>query len=169
MKSLVLNQDYSPISVCSVNRAFVLYIMNKVELVSEFEGRMLHSVDRAYPMPAVVKLARYINVPFKSVELSRLNVFKRDSFTCQYCGAEDDLSLDHVVPRSKGGLTNWKNLVTACKQCNSLKGDDLTSETSLSLRIKPFKPSYIMFLRDFSGYQVPEWSPFLGVAQAVRS
>ena len=117
MKALVLNQDYSPISICSIQRAFVLVFMQKVEMITPFNGNKFHSVNAEFPIPAVIRLQRYINVPYKSVELTRNNVFRRDNFICQYCGKESDLSLDHLVPRSKGGKTNWRNLVTACKTC----------------------------------------------------
>ena len=163
MKALVLNQDYSPISICSIQRAFVLVFMEKVEMIAPFNGNKFHSVNAEYPIPAVIRLQRYINVPYKSIELTRNNVFRRDNFICQYCGKESDLSLDHLVPRSKGGKTNWRNLVTACKTCNSLKGDETPEAIGFKLRNLPFKPSYVMFLREFSRYRYAEWSPFLGI------
>lgn len=166
MKALVLNQDYSPISICSIQRAFVLVFMEKVEMITPFNGNKFHSVSAEYPIPAVIRLQRYINVPYKNVELTRNNVFRRDDFVCQYCGKESDLSLDHLVPRSKGGKTNWRNLVTACKTCNSLKGDETPEAIGLKLRNLPFRPSYVMFLREFSGYRYAEWSPFLGIKTA---
>ncbi len=161
MHSLVLNFDFSPVGICSVEKAFVLIYLEKAEEVKEFAGKALHTIDTAYSMPAVVKLKRYVNVPFKSVELSRGNVFKRDGHECQYCGSKKNLTLDHVHPRSKGGRSNWKNLVTACKECNAKKGDFSLEEVGLMLKTNPFKPSYIMFLRDFSGFDFEEWTPYL--------
>ena len=166
MKALVLNQDYSPISICSIQRAFVLVFMDKVEMISSFNGHKLHSVNSEFAIPAVIRLQRYINVPYKNVELTRHNVFRRDDFNCQYCGKETDLSIDHLIPRSKGGKSNWKNLVTACKTCNSIKGDDTPEAKGLTLKNLPFKPSYVMFLREFSGYRYDEWRPFLGTKSA---
>jgi len=166
MKALVLNQDYQPISICSVQRAFVLVFLKKVKMLSTFDNKAFHTVRETYEVPAVIQLHEYINVPYRSVELSRNNIFKRDNFTCQYCGCETDLSLDHVIPKSKGGRSNWSNLVTACKKCNALKGDDLPDEAGMPLEILPYKPSYIMFLREFSGYRYPEWLPYLGVKSA---
>ncbi len=160
MRSLILNFDFRPIGICSVQRAFILVYLEKAEEVQSF-GESLHTVDTTYSIPAVVKLKRYINVPFKSVELSRSNVFKRDKHECQYCGSKSDLTLDHVMPRSKGGKSNWKNLVTACKSCNAKKGDFSLNEAGLLLKSNPFKPSYIMFLRDFSGFDFEEWSQYL--------
>ena len=147
MRALVLNFDYSPISVCTVEKAFLLIYLEKAEQIQDFEGAFLHTVSRSFQIPAVVRLMRYVKLPFKSVELTRNNVFKRDGFECQYCGSERDLTLDHVMPRSRGGTSNWRNLVTACKPCNARKGDFTPNEAGLDLRKKPFRPSYIMFLQ----------------------
>ncbi|UII26611.1 HNH endonuclease [Fulvivirga maritima] len=160
-KVLVLNQDFSPISVCTVQRAFLLNYLKKTELVASANGYKLHSVTKSFPMPAVIRLTKYVNVPYKGVALTRQNVFKRDNFTCQYCGTKKELTLDHVVPRSKGGKSAWNNLVTACKRCNTRKGDNSPEEVGISLKTSPFRPTYIMFLRDFSGFHCDEWMPFL--------
>lgn len=161
MRALVLNQDFRPISVCSIQRAFVLVFMKKVEMVSSFNGSKLHTVDREFSIPAVVRLQNYVNVPYRGVELTRANIFKRDAHQCQYCGSPKDLSIDHVLPRSRGGGSNWKNLVTACKPCNARKGDYTPEEANMPLANEPFKPSYLMFLRDFSGFKYEEWKPYL--------
>ncbi len=158
---LVLNQDYSPISICTVQRAFLLVFLDKADLVNKANGTMLHSVTRVFPMPSVIKLKRYIHIPYKKVILTRQNIFKRDGFTCQYCGTTRDLTLDHVIPKAKGGKTTWMNLVTACKNCNARKGDYTPDEMGLTIKTRPFRPSYIMFLRDFSGYADEEWIPYL--------
>lgn len=166
-KVLVLNADFSPISVCTVQRAFLLTYLDKTELVSPANGYKLHSVTQSFPMPAVIRLRKYVNVPYKGVNLTRQNVFKRDAFSCQYCGAVKDLTLDHVTPRSKGGRSSWNNLVTACKRCNTKKGDSSPHEAGVKLKTKPFRPSYIMFLRDFSGFHCEEWGPFLKIKAKV--
>ena len=158
---LVLNQDYSPIMVCSVQRAFLLTFLNKSEIIAPFVGASMRSVSSTYPMPAVIRLLNYVRVPYKGVNLTRMNVFKRDNFECQYCGLGKDLTLDHVLPKARGGKSTWKNLVTACKRCNAKKGDCLPHEIGMELAVKPFKPSYIIFLRDFSGYTCEEWLPYL--------
>ncbi|ELR70100.1 HNH endonuclease family protein [Fulvivirga imtechensis AK7] len=124
-------------------------------------GYKLNSVSRSFPMPSVIRLTRYVNIPYKGVALTRLNVFKRDNFSCQYCGTDRDLTLDHVLPRSRGGRSLWNNLVTACKRCNARKGDNTPDEAGTPLRIKPFRPNYVMFLRDFSGFHCDEWKPYL--------
>lgn len=161
MRALVLNQDFRPISVCTIQRAFVLVFMKKVEMVTPFNGFKFHTVDNEFNIPAVVRLHQYINVPYRGVELSRLNIFKRDNHSCQYCGSEKDLSIDHVLPRSRGGGSSWKNLVAACKPCNARKGDETPEEANMPLNQEPFKPSYLMFLRDFSGFKYEEWVPYL--------
>ena len=163
MRALVLNQDFRPISVCSIQRAFVLVFMNKVEMVTPFNGNKFHTVDNSYHIPAVVRLQQYISVPYRGVELTRINIFKRDGHVCQYCGSKLDLSIDHVLPRSRGGGSNWKNLITACKPCNARKGDNTPEEASMPLNQLPFKPSYLMFLRDFSGFKYEEWTPYLAL------
>ena len=162
-KVLVLNQDYCPISVCTVQRAFLLTYLNKTETVATANGHKIRSVSKSFPMPSVIRLTRYVNVPYKGVALTRHNVFKRDQFECQYCGTKDDLTLDHVVPRSKGGKSSWDNLVTACKRCNARKGDYSPDQAGVKLKNLPFKPSYVIFLRDYSGFHCEEWKPFLPV------
>ncbi len=160
---LVLNQDYSPISVCSVERAFLLLYLDKAELIHKAEDVELRSVNASYPMPSVIRLQRYIVIPFKRVMLSRQNLFKRDGNSCQYCGSTKDLTLDHVLPKSKGGQSTWTNLTTACKRCNSIKGDKTPEEANMPLKKEPFKPSYIMFVRNFSGFTSKEWLKYLSV------
>lgn len=164
---LLLNQDYSPLSVCSLERAFVLVFLKKAELTIETNNAVIRTVSKTYPMPAVIRLFRYIHLPYKSVVLTRQNVFKRDHHTCQYCGTLKSLTLDHVLPRSKGGKSSWSNLVTACQRCNALKGNRTPEEAGMSLKCKPFKPTHLMFLCDFSGNVREEWKPFLSYGVKV--
>jgi 5-methylcytosine-specific restriction endonuclease McrA len=158
---LLLNQDYSPLSICSMEKAFILVFLNKAELLTEAEEGSIRTVTDSFPMPAVIRLFRYINLPYRGVVLSRQNVFKRDRFICQYCGNSKNLTLDHVVPRSKGGKTSWGNLVAACRRCNTMKGDRTPEDAGLRLLSKPHKPTYMMFLREHSGAMRKEWQPFL--------
>lgn len=158
---LVLNQDFSPISICAMQRAFLLVYLNKADLVTKANGSVIRTVTRVYPMPSVIKLKNFVHVPYKGVVLTRQNIFKRDGFRCQYCGTSRNLTLDHVVPKARGGKTSWANLVTACKNCNTRKGDYMLEEIGLTIRTRPFRPSYVMFLRDYSGYADEEWIPYL--------
>ncbi len=112
-------------------------------------------------MPSVIRLNRYVNAPYKGVSLTRQNVFKRDNFECQYCGTRRDLTLDHVMPSSRGGAHTWTNLVTACKRCNARKGDFTPEEAQMTLPRKPYKPSYSLFLRDGNTPRT-DWDEYLG-------
>lgn len=161
---LVLNQDYSPISICSAERAFLLIYLHKAELVAKAENEAIRSISKSYPMPSVVRLNRYINIPYRGVVLTRHNVFKRDGFSCQYCGVTKDLTIDHVIPRSKGGNSSWKNLVTACKKCNAKKGDQTPEGAGMKLNKIPGKPSYVMFLKELGSDSKSEWEPFLSLS-----
>lgn len=158
---LVLNQDYTPLTLCSVERAFLLLYLDKADLLSEVKEKSLRSIDRYFPYPSVIRVRRYVQVPYKGVILTRHNVFKRDGFTCQYCGTGSDLTLDHVVPRSKGGKSTWTNLATACKTCNAKKGDFTPEEAGLTLAKKPVKPSYVVFLKSTTKNLREDWLPFL--------
>ncbi|MES2734607.1 MAG: HNH endonuclease [Bacteroidota bacterium] len=160
-KVLILNQDYSALTVCTVPKAFILVYLKKAELVSEASDLQLRSVSHTFPMPSVIRLFNYVHLPYKGVMLTRQNVFKRDGHRCQYCGMGEELTLDHVVPRSRGGQSKWDNLTTACKRCNSRKGDYTPEEARMHLTSKPFKPSFVMFLRDFSGPVDEKWQPYL--------
>ena len=159
---LVLNQDFTPLALCHVNRAFLLIFNAKAELIRESKSHVLRSISKNYPYPSVIKLNRYISLPYRNVILNRHNIFKRDQNQCQYCGKTRELTLDHLIPRSKGGKFVWTNLVTACLSCNAKKGDKLISETDLVLNKTPIKPSFIMFLKELSHKQIQEWEPFLG-------
>ncbi|MBU1820430.1 MAG: HNH endonuclease [Bacteroidetes bacterium] len=166
-KVLVLNQDYSALSVCSVPKAFLLVYMHKAELIAHSSTHALRTVSEVYPMPTVVRLHKYIHLPYRGVMMTRQNIFKRDGNRCQYCGTHEDLTLDHVMPKSRGGKTNWDNLATACKRCNSRKGDYTPEEASMTLHQRPFRPSFLMFLRDFSGTVDEGWLPYLGAREAM--
>ncbi|MFD2034708.1 HNH endonuclease [Belliella marina] len=160
---LVLNLDHSPVAVVTVQKAMVLTFLEKVSCLSFYESHCIRTVDRVYKYPAVIRLNEYKNIPFRGVLLNRNNLFKRDGGECQYCGSRKNLTIDHVVPRSKGGKTNWTNLITACHRCNVAKGDKTPEQSGLVLRSKPFKPSLSFFLAEYAERQAEEWLPFLGV------
>lgn len=164
---LVLNQDYSPLTVCTVQRAFLLIFLEKAELVAPKKDKKLRSISHSFPFPSVVKIKQYVNIPYKGVVMSRQNIFKRDHGKCQYCGTSKDLTLDHVIPRSKGGKSTWTNLVTACKRCNSLKGDYSVEKAGFTLHTQPIKPSYLSFLRMNHGAYQEEWSSYLNHKKAI--
>ncbi len=158
---LVLNQDYQAIGVCSVERAFILVLLQKAEMLSDNPKRQLRSVSGDFRFPSIIRLYRYINIPYKKVNLSRHNIFKRDRNRCVYCGTKDSLTIDHVVPRSHGGRDSWDNLVTACQKCNARKGSMTPEQAGMAMRHKPFRPSFVMFLSNFAGDVRDDWKPYL--------
>lgn len=158
---LVLNQDYTPLTVCSVQRAFMLIFLKKADLITEVSERKLRSISKSFPFPSIIKVKYYINIPYKGVVMSRHNIFKRDGGKCQYCGVNKDLTIDHVVPRSKGGKSTWTNLVTACKKCNSRKSDFPLDKVGMRLLKAPVKPNYLTFLRLNNGAYRDDWAPYL--------
>ena len=163
---LVLNFDYSPITICTVQRAFILVFLKKADMVAALAGYSLRSVSATYSAPAVIRLNRYVHAPYKGVMLTRQNIFKRDGHQCQYCGSSRELTLDDVIPRARNGKSTWTNLVTACKRCNTHKGDFSLERSGLNLKRQPVKPSYLDFLCNSSGFMQEEWKPFLKLKKA---
>ncbi|SHM43425.1 5-methylcytosine-specific restriction endonuclease McrA [Cyclobacterium lianum] len=160
-KVLVLNLDHSPVGVVNVQKALVLTLLDKASSLAHFDYLTIRTVDRDFPYPAVIRLVEYKSIPYKGVMLNRNNLYKRDQHSCQYCGTDKGLTLDHVVPRSKGGKTSWKNLVTACHRCNTVKGDKTPEQAGLKLKALPFKPTLAYFLAEYAERHAEEWLPFL--------
>lgn len=158
---LVLNRDYSALSICSVRRAVCLLILEKAELVEATPNRFIRSSSAAHPRPSIVRLTLFVKVPYRRIMLSRKNVLRRDRFRCQYCGSRDRLTIDHVHPKSRGGRDTWENLVAACVPCNNRKGNKTPDEARMALNRKPFRPSHVMFIRDFVGNVEDTWKPYL--------
>lgn len=160
-RSLVLNATYEPLCVVSSRRAVLLVLAQKAETVHG-TGQMFRSERLIIEEPSVVRLQRFVRVPFqRRRSLNRRAVFARDEHRCQYCGAPAD-SLDHVVPRSRGGPTSWENVVACCKPCNARKRDRTPEEARMHLRREPFAPRF-MFT---SAYGVmpdidPVWEKYL--------
>ena len=161
---LVLNQNYEPLNVCNVRRAIVLVFDGKAEVLETRAGA-LHSATRAFPPPSVIRMVYLIHKPRPRVKLTRREVFIRDGFTCQYCGRQGaELTIDHVVPRSRGGAHSWENLVAACKACNHRKGGRLLAETRMALRKVPAEPRagvYYTIERRLDGPLTDVWEKFL--------
>lgn len=160
---LILNASYEPLHVCSVKRAVALLMHEVAERVEE-SGKVLRSPNAVFPVPSVIRLRRFVRTPFRQrVAFNRKNVFRRDDHVCQYCGRHThDLTLDHVLPRSRGGPTSWENVVACCKGCNAKKRDRTPDEARMQLRRKPFAPRF-MFT---SAYGVmpdidPIWEKYL--------
>jgi 5-methylcytosine-specific restriction endonuclease McrA len=141
--ALVLNADYRPLSYYPLSLwcwqdAVRAVFLDRVNIVSEYE-REVQSPSFSMRLPSVVSLKSYVK-PSRIPAFTRFNVFLRDRFTCQYCGAKEDLTFDHVIPRSKGGMTTWENVVTACSPCNLRKGDKLPDQVEMLPFQRPFAP-----------------------------
>lgn len=136
---LVLNATYEPINVTAVRRALVL-VLKGVATTEEENGGYVHAARLAFRVPSVIRLMTFHRIPYQTRALSRKNILLRDRHTCQFCGRvfpAAELTLDHVIPRSRGGHTDWDNLVACCHACNNLKGDRMPDETGLRLLRAP--------------------------------
>ena len=143
--ALLLNSSYEPLQVISWKKAITLFFLGKVEVVEEYDHH-IHSVTIAIKAPAVVRLLRYAKKQKTTPPLSRINVFARDNFQCQYCGTSlkaSEATFDHVIPRSKGGVTSWTNVVTCCNRCNRLKGGRTPREAKMPLLKTPTQPDWL--------------------------
>ena len=143
---LVLNATFEPLNTVSMPRAVSLLLAEKAEIVEAAEAQ-LRSQSLSLPMPLVIRLVTYVRIPrLLPLGVTRRGVLKRDNFSCQYCGksqSPSDLTLDHVLPRSRGGKNTWENVVAACKPCNHRKGNRTPAEAHLRLLRQPFRPRYL--------------------------
>lgn len=142
--ALVLNADFRPLSYFPLSlwpwqEAVKAAYLDRVVIVAEYEEKV-HSPSVSLAIPSVVVLKDFVK-PARSVAFTRFNLFLRDSFTCQYCGAKGEMTFDHVIPRSKGGRTTWENVVAACGPCNLTKGARTLRHVGMTLRRKPRRPS----------------------------
>ena len=164
-RALVLNTTYEPLCVVSARRAVVLLLTQKADLVAD-SGRRMHSERLSIEVPSVIKLRTFVRVPYRRrAALNRRAVFARDGSRCQYCAAPAE-SIDHVVPRSKGGEHVWENVVAACRPCNTRKRDRLLSETTMVLRRRPAVPRELSWITVAVGRVPDDWAPYLQPALA---
>ncbi|MEQ8833991.1 MAG: HNH endonuclease [Miltoncostaeaceae bacterium] len=158
---LVLNATYEPINVCSLQRAVVLVLKKKAEVL-EHAAKRLRSAAATHVHPLVIRLVYYVRIPRNEARrTSRRAVFARDGFSCQYCGATHHLTVDHVVPRSRGGDSSWTNVVTACAPCNLRKGDRLPAEVGMRPRTAPTAPGPHIFVAVAAPRTPESWSSYL--------
>ncbi|HKD42576.1 MAG TPA: HNH endonuclease [Myxococcaceae bacterium] len=182
---LVLNRLYQPVHVTSVRRAFSLlyqgiakaiddqyklYEFSDWAALSAAEHDSVATVNKRIRVPRVLVLSAYEHLPKGRVRFSRLNIYARDSDTCQYCGrklARSELNLDHIIPRSQGGKTSWENVVCSCVPCNLKKGGRTPEQANMRLLKKPLRPRWTPFFRG-SAKRITyrEWLPFLTLAEA---
>src|SRR5437763_17141218 len=159
---LVLNATYEPINVCTVRRATVLLLKQKAELVERGQWQ-LRSEHTQMPRPVVIRLVSYVRVPRDTHrrKITRRAVFARDGWTCQYCGARSNLTVDHVIPKSKGGSSGWDNIVAYCAPCNRRKGDALPRQVGMHLTRQPRTPSPHVFIHVASPTIPSAWQAYL--------
>jgi len=161
-KVLILNQNYEPMSVINVRKAVVLLFLGKAELIASVDGKRVRAVSMSMPFPSIVRVSVYVRIPYKRIILSRKNILRRDGHRCQYCGRGDlPLTVDHVLPLSRGGDDTWENLVCACVGCNNRKGDRTPQESNMPLRRNPLRPNHVTFIRHFVGSLDERWKPYL--------
>ncbi|MBC8093244.1 MAG: HNH endonuclease [Pseudonocardia sp.] len=158
--TLVLNATYEPLCVVPLRRAVVLVLAEKATVLETGEG-LLRSERMQLAAPSVVRLSRYVRVPYRqSASLTRKAVMERDRHRCAYCTRRAD-TLDHVVPRSRGGDSVWENVVTSCATCNHKKGNRLLHEVQMVMRVHPRPPTPVLFIQ-LAAPKIPDrWRPYL--------
>ena len=159
---LVLNANFQPINVTSTYRAINLVLAEKATLIMNGRG-VIRSVSRTFPLPSIIRLNHMIKRPRPIVKLSRKEIFRRDNFTCQYCGRQmSNLTIDHVIPRRLGGNTDWDNVVAACPRCNHIKGGMTPEQSGMYPKKKPrHPPSTATYLFGKHLNQNQAWENFL--------
>jgi 5-methylcytosine-specific restriction endonuclease McrA len=167
---LVLNASYEPLNVCSLRRAHVLVWKGKAEIL-ESHDKPLRSACTSFRRPHVIRLVTYVRVPRGVTRrISRRVLFARDGWACMYCGSGGNrLTLDHVVPRSRGGTSVWENVVTSCAPCNHRKGDRLLEETGMILRKHPRPPTPVLFIRLTAEHIPDTWRRYLPGLEAAAA
>ncbi len=168
-RTLVLNATYEPLGVVTERRALLLVLNNRATMI-ESTGEVLHYATGQLDLPSVIRLNKFVKIPYRhAVPLSRRAIFARDGGRCVYCGASAT-SIDHVIPRSRGGAHNWENVVSACHKCNHLKADKPLKDLGWRLRILPREPVGAAWRILGTGRTEPNWLQYLepfGVAAAT--
>ena len=160
-KVLVLNQSYEPLMVINAKRAIVLIIKEKVKMLEKYSEN-IRSVQNSFDLPSVIRLNFYVHLKYRDIVLNRRNILKRDDYRCQYCAKQaTPLTLDHIVPKNKGGKDSWENLVAACSKCNTRKGDTLLKHMDMKLLKKPRKPSKLFQLQTYVNKKQDNWKQYL--------
>jgi 5-methylcytosine-specific restriction endonuclease McrA len=169
---LVLNQNYEPLNVCNMKRAMGLVFHQKAEVL-EVYATPIATRSTSFPAPSVIRLIYMIRRPRPRVKLTRREIFIRDDYTCQYCGVRShDLTIDHIVPRSRGGGHSWDNLVSACRSCNHRKGGKTLQEARMRLRTEPFEPRagiYYTIQRRLNATVHEDWHKFIPGYESIQS
>ena len=156
-KVLVLNSDYTPINITTVYRGFNLVTKGKAEILKSSESPIIAG-SNTFIRPLIIRLLNYVKYRVHKLKINRHRLFKRDNHECVYCGSKKYLTVDHIQPKSKGGLNTWLNLVTCCGTCNRIKGDRTPEESNMKLRFKPYEPS--IFSEVINPNVEPIWKEF---------
>lgn len=141
-KVLLLNFDYSPLNIIPLKRGIRLLIKGKAEIIKADEN-LIRSEKQSLKKPIVIRLLQYIKNRLFSFRISRNQIYNRDGHKCAYCGSKKNLTIDHILPRSRGGKNTWENLVTCCSPCNFKKGDRTPEEANMLMLIKPKRPNLL--------------------------
>jgi 5-methylcytosine-specific restriction endonuclease McrA len=160
---LVLNQSYEPLNVCRARRAIVLIMQGKAEMLEDGLG-YIHSASETIPIPSVIKLDFYVKRTYRERKFTRLGVFQRDNYTCQYCGKQSQqLTIDHVMPRSQNGQHTWENVVSACIPCNHRKAGRTPQQAGMKLIHQPVRPpgGHTFFIPRHYRQVSSEWQKYL--------
>ncbi|RME02578.1 MAG: HNH endonuclease [Planctomycetota bacterium] len=186
--ALVLNKSWIPITITTIRKALVMLYQNTAQVVcpqtyatfdffawcqsSHHNGRFIQAINFKIPLPEVIRLNHYNGIPYQEPALSKHNICLRDNYTCQYCNhrlRKEEITIDHIIPRSKGGKTTWENCVVACKKCNKIKGNKMLSELKkLKLRHLPTKPNWHLPISLSKGKWKQSWNVFLSSASKKR-
>lgn len=159
---LVLNADYVPLSVTSLRKGFKLTFKGKAEVIESHSDTIVRTEKFSMAQPSVIRLLNYVALPYRKITLTRQNIFKRDGQKCVYCPSRKDLTLDHVMPKSRGGKDTWENLVTCCSKCNIKKANRTPEEAGMKFHGTPKAPNpFVMIARskDLS----ENWKPYIFV------
>ena len=159
---LVLNANYEPLNVCTTRRAFGLMMTGKAVMLVNGRG-VIRSATSTFPRPSIVRLSYMVHRPRPRAKLTKQEIFRRDDYTCQYCGKHTShLTVDHVMPRHRGGKHSWENLVAACPRCNRKKGGHTPREANMHLLRQPYEPTpSAMYLYGRMLNAMPEWEDYL--------
>ena len=162
---LLLNISYEPLKIINWQKAITMLCLGKVEVIEEY-ARNIHSISFTIKLPAVVRLLKVVKRNSSPVKFSRQNIYARDRYKCQYCGSRfpaEDLTYDHILPKSRGGRTEWENIVTCCMKCNRKKGGRTPREASMKLIRPPVRPTWVPAVRLTIGFkEVPQsWRDYL--------
>jgi len=139
---LVLNSDYTPLNITTFKRAIILVIKGKAEIIKN-DVDFIRTETINYEKPLIIRLLKYISHKMKNLRVNRQRLYKRDNHECAYCGSKKELTIDHIIPKSRGGKNSWNNLITCCLPCNLKKGHKTPDEARMPLRFTPKTPSFL--------------------------